>query len=356
MRKQLLFLLCIIYSSIIYIHSQEVADATIYFHNSDSQPVKIMRPNDKDNYNERIVIVKKKAISITDSKWVTDTIYYPKDIKGFTLQRYKEVYLSENLNGQALFLKEIVNDEDIKVFSKLSGNSESFYVKISDKKELVEINSDIEPYKGILIKRSKLDPKVFNKIQLNEVDLHNGFKAANKNNHKYLASPFQLGIMLGYNRAVLPKTKDKIGDDDNVFLVGVYANFNIESNPKFNLRPELYYSKDEYISNPTLSRKSLTLPLIVRYSVIDVKEIIPYLEFGPSVNFRISADKYKYLGNSHRVKEDTTPIYFGVAAGLGAEIPITYKYSIYAGFRYHYTYMDKFNINNWMFTISGNIF
>lgn len=355
MRQKLLLLLCI-YFSITYVHSQDVVDATIYFYNSDSQPVKIMRPNDKDNYNERIVIVRKQSVNITDHKWVTDTIYYPNNIKGFTLQRYKEVYLSEKLNGQALFMKEIVNDVDIKVFSKLSGNSESFYVKTSDKNELVEINSDIEPYKSLLIKKSKLDPKVFNKIQLNEVDLHNGFKAANKNNHKYLASPFQLGIMLGYSRAVLPKTKDEIGDDDNVFLVGVYANFNIESNPKFSLRPELYYSEDEYISNLTLSRKSLTLPLIVRYSVIDVKEIIPYIEFGPSINFRISADQYKYFGSSPRIKEDTTPIYFGVAAGLGAEIPITYKYSIYAGFRYHYTYMDKFNINNWMFTISGNIF
>ena len=67
--------------------------------------------------------------------------------------------------------------------------------------------------------------------------------------------------------------------------------------------------------------------------------IIPYLEFGPSLDFRLTGNAFPFLHETIQlgeiyIKHKVSPVLYGASLGVGAEFKKSPKYSILMGLRY----------------------
>lgn len=149
------------------------------------------------------------------------------------------------------------------------------------------------------------------------------------------AQEINFGVKAGLNLATLTgdidDAKSKTG-----FHVGAVAEFKLTDN--FSIQPELLYSaqgaKTEYsesafgmtvTAEEDMKINYLTLPVMAKYYVIEGLSI----QAGPQISYLLSAEyDYEVSGGgmsesgTEDIKDDLKSIDFGLAAGVGYELPM----------------------------------
>ena len=131
-------------------------------------------------------------------------------------------------------------------------------------------------------------------------------------------SPFNIGIKAGYNSSKI-KTDIASFDESNVnnYLAGAFLRINLK---KFYLQPEAYFCtkggelKDVNGTN-SFDLKSVDVPLLVGYKLIDTKLMNLRINTGPLMSFMTTTDADGEDFNSDDIKDH----FFGWQYGAGVD-------------------------------------
>lgn len=364
----------------IFAQDMKTMNAIIFLNDSKKEQVLVLVPNDRLEYSYRISVLKKNKLQ--NNRLEIDTIFFPKDIKGFFLED-RSVFISENVSidntKKQCFLEELVNNDEITVyaFSRVNGK-ELYFMK--DKRlgeDIFSLNSDPKPYRTylqqtVLSQCNKFDNNHFGKVKLNRDDIVNAYKAYIKCNPRYLDRGFKMGLMIGYNKGFVPgdnsafeETKRRRLNNENI-IVGLFTDFPL-SYKNVSIHPELFYKKESLKKGNigfSFRRQSLSFPVLVRYSFIDIKsDIIPYLDLGPVFNYGFRNYYYnikQYMlaekdSDVAWIKEDVNKFYFGIKVGAGIEYPLFKKYTLYTGIHYSYSKTNDLYMHDILFSVSLSI-
>lgn len=104
--------------------------------------------------------------------------------------------------------------------------------------------------------------------------------------------PFDFGLKVGYNSSKISTDLDYIENNVNKFLAGAFLRVNIS---KLYVQPEAYFcTKGGDLSNVSGSGsfdlKTLDVPVLLGYKIIDQKIVNLRLHSGPVFSFKINGD------------------------------------------------------------------
>jgi len=131
-------------------------------------------------------------------------------------------------------------------------------------------------------------------------------------------SPVNIGIKAGYNSSKI-KTDMANFDESNVnnYLAGAFLRINLK---KFYLQPEAYFiTKGGELKNidgtSSFDLKSVDVPLMVGYKIIDKKLMNLRIHTGPLMSFMTTTDADGENFNSDDIKDN----FFGWQYGAGVD-------------------------------------
>ncbi len=164
-----------------------------------------------------------------------------------------------------------------------------------------------------------------------------------------LITRFRFGVWVGGGVGRL--SQELISSSESELLVGIFANLPIYR--QFSLQTELFYWQEAYvdtkgpqtqIEDVAFNRKSLVLPVMVRYSFLQSRgKFIPYLQAGPNLLFglkkkgevqKVRIEEYSVDTNYYLFAEQSGYLYAGFSAGAGTEYKINSRHSFFLDVRY----------------------
>lgn len=305
----------------------------------------------------------------------------PKDV--IIYREKNKTYLSKTftLNGREtnVFLERILNNDTISLYIFREEGEKDLALYEGKDGKLIPITKMNNPFLDYL----KTFPIVHKNPELAEriestpptpLDLLEEYRRVKKNN-LHLYTRFRWGVMLSGAITKIHQTDEFSISNESHFFIGAFADIPVLRG--FSFHPEIYYQKNSQSNNDPYSigivfnRESIWLPLLARFSFINVKSrTIPYLQLGPELAYVLEGktEWYKMVNKSGVYKQiEEQPVYthgkfrYAVNAGLGFEYKLNDLHSLFIDVRYRIeplVYLvprTKTNISSIFITASYNL-
>lgn len=214
------------------------------------------------------------------------------------------------------------------------------------------------------IRQMKPAPKSYKKRQL----------ICLKNNINYLPK-FRWGILAGMGFSQLEMENGYNFNNQWQWYAGAFISIPLRQKG-LSFHPELTFLKisalrltsPDFNSDLAYNRTSLQMPLLFRYTVMSIhRKILPYLQFGPELNFHLKGDTktYNYPTDENgytqpleKFQEKNKSFLMAGTAGLGVELRLQRNHSLFIDARYLKDFtsdIHSFKTSGWFTTISYNL-
>lgn len=186
---------------------------------------------------------------------------------------------------------------------------------------------------------------------------------------------FRWGILLGGGYSQLKLEDNYSFKKQFQWYAGAFADIPILQKG-FSFHPELAFLKvsalqvdsPDFNRDLAYNRTTLRMPLLLRYTAVLIRgKVLPYLQFGPEMGFRIKGDtkthRYLtdpegYIKNSEVYQEKNKNFLIAGTVGLGVEIKIQRRHSLFIDARYLIDIMEdnnSFKISGWFGSVAYNL-
>ncbi|NDW13754.1 PorT family protein [Bacteroides sp. 214] len=300
-------------------------------------------------------------------------IYTPNIISEFHTDNKTFVSMSSPVDGeeQKVFLYQLVKRDSITVYQYANKEKNYLFFR-KNEGELKEITAQNNPYSTYINEKYEGNSThPINSYQIRPTP--QSIRFAEKliyTQNRNLLSHIRYGIWIGggistISKSTIPKENTNTHLFAGLFLnIPVYTYFSVHSEISFMQEAYSYHYKSSETIDKTFNRKSLFMPIMLRYSFNKIKgNFIPYIQAGPSTHFALKQKEEKqFLSISDEnasieelpVSEKSNFFYSGISSGTGLEYKLSSQHSVFLDVRYIHTFIT--NNNNIIYvTISVNL-
>lgn len=262
-------------------------------------------------------------------------------------------------NTTRIFLYQLIKKDSVTVYQYEDQTGEHFFFRRGNA-PLEEITATRNPYADYLAElhaREAGHPIQAYTIKPTASSLLMAEKLSRTGNSNLLTR-FRYGVWVGGGISSLSKDVLPANGTKGILLGGIFANLPVYR--QLSLQTELFYWQEAYsysrdsgtvIDDKVFNRKSIALPIMARYSFIQLKgKFIPYLQAGPSLLYGLKkkCEEQGVVITSDNVNTSYSLLvdekgffYTGLNIGAGTEYKLNRRHSLFLDARFLTTFDDE---------------